>query len=80
MRRVADLLASGVKGMYVPPMDVFTTYLNAGEKDLALEWLSKSIDARDTNVYGAVRSPFTVDSLGYDRRFQKLLLRTGLPI
>jgi Tfp pilus assembly protein PilF len=80
MRRVADLLASGVKGTHVPAIDVFTTYLNAGEKDLALEWLSKSIDARDTNVYGAVRSPFTVDSLGNDPRFQKLVLRTGLPI
>ncbi|HUE85812.1 MAG TPA: protein kinase, partial [Vicinamibacterales bacterium] len=72
MRRVADLLASGVKGTYVPPIDVFTTYLNAGQKDLALEWLSKSIDARDPNVYGAVRSPFTIDRLGDDPRFQKL--------
>ena len=80
MRRVADLLASGVKGKFVPAIDVFTTSLNAGRKDLALEWLTKSIDARDPNVYGAVRSPFTIDSLGDDPRFQKLVLRTRLPI
>jgi hypothetical protein len=80
MRRVADWLASGVKGTYVPAMDIFTTYLNGGQKDLALEWLSKSIDARDPNVYGAVRDPFTVDSFGDDPRFRSLVLRTRLPI
>jgi eukaryotic-like serine/threonine-protein kinase len=79
MQQIADRLAAGLPGMYVSPIEVFSTYLYAGRKDLALEWLSKSIDARDPNVYGAVRDPFVIDSLGDDPRFQNILRRTGLP-
>jgi len=80
MRRVGDLLAAGVRETYVAPIDVFLPYLQAGQKDLALEWLSKAVEARDPNVYGAVRDPFTIDSLRDDSRFQSLLRRTRLPI
>jgi Tfp pilus assembly protein PilF len=80
MRRVADRLAAGVRGVYVAPIDVFLAYLHAGEKNLALEWLSKSVDARDPNVSGAVRDPFAKDSLGDDPRFQGIVRRTKLPI
>ena len=80
MRRVADLLAMGVSGSYVAPIDVFDAYLHAGQKDLALEWLSKVVGARDPNVYGPLRDPFTVDSFRDDPRFQDILRRTRLPI
>jgi eukaryotic-like serine/threonine-protein kinase len=80
MRGAGDFLAAGIDGVYVAPNDVFTAYLHAGQKDLALEWLSKSVDARDPNVYGAFRNPFAVDSFRGDRRFQDLVRRTGLPI
>jgi TolB-like protein/tetratricopeptide (TPR) repeat protein/predicted Ser/Thr protein kinase len=80
MRRVADLLATGVTGAYVAPIDVFSAYLHAGQKDAALEWLSKAVEAGDPNVYGPVRDPFTNDSLRDDPRFQDLLRRTRLPI
>ena len=79
MRRVADLLATGVSGTFVPPLDLFATYLNGGQKDVALQWLSKAVDARDPNVYGAVRDPFVVDSLRDDPRFQEILRRARLP-
>ena len=79
MRRVADRLAAGVSGVYVTPGDVFQPYLHAGQKDLALQWLSKAVDARDPNVYGAVRDPFVVDSLRDDPRFQEILRRVRLP-
>jgi TolB-like protein/tetratricopeptide (TPR) repeat protein len=79
MRRVADWLAAGATGTYVPAMDVFAVYLNAGEKDLALQWLAKAVDARDPNIYGAIRNPFANDSLGGDQRFRELVRRSGLP-
>ena len=80
MRSLASLLATGFTGAYVAPIDVFSTYLQAGQKDAALEWLAKAVEAGDPNVYGPVRDPFTNDSLGDDPRFQVLLRRTRLPI
>lgn len=79
MRRVADLLASGIRGVHVAPVDVHLAYLHAGEKDLALEWLLKAAETRDPQLYGAAASPFTNDSLGDDPRFQEFLQRVGLP-
>jgi hypothetical protein len=79
MQRIADHFAAGLPGVYVAPIEVFITYLHPGRKDRALEWLSKSIDARDPNVYGAVRDPFAIESLGDDPRFQNIVRRTGLP-
>jgi hypothetical protein len=64
----------------VSPLVVFSAYIEAGEKDLALDWLSKAVEARDPNVYGAVRNPLSVDSLGDDPHFRALVLRTGLPM
>jgi Tfp pilus assembly protein PilF len=80
MRRVADLLATGVSGTYVAPIDVYSAYLHAGQKDLALQWLSKAVDARDPNVYGAFLNPLASDTFRDDPRFQDLLRRTRLPI
>jgi TolB-like protein/tetratricopeptide (TPR) repeat protein/predicted Ser/Thr protein kinase len=80
MRRVGDRLAAGANGVYVAPIDIFLAYLHAGQKDLALEWLLKSVEARDPNVPGAVRDPFASDSLRDNPRFQDLLRRTRLPI
>jgi tetratricopeptide (TPR) repeat protein len=80
MRRAADVLATGVGGTYVAPIDVFIAYLHAGQRDLALQWLSRSVDTRDPNVYGAIRDPFAVDRLGDDPRFRELVRTTKLPI
>jgi hypothetical protein len=80
IRRVGDRLAVAVNGVYVAPIDVYIAYLYAGQKDLALEWLLKSVEARDPNVSGAVRDPFASDSFRDDPRFQNLLRRTRLPI
>lgn len=74
IRRVDDRLAVGVNGIYVVPIDVYIAYLYAGQKDLALEWLLKSVEARDPNVSGAVRDPFASDSFRDDSRFQDFWL------
>lgn len=79
MRRVADLLASGISGVHVAPVDVHLAYLHAGEKDLALEWLLKAAERGDPQVFGAARDPFTNDSLGDDPRYQEFLQRVRLP-
>ena len=42
--------------------------------------LRKAIDARDPNVSGAIRDPFTQDGLRNDPRFQDLVRRTRLPL
>lgn len=79
MRRVADLLAGGVGGVYVAPIDVYIPYLHAGEHDRALEWLAKAVEVRDLNVYGAFADPFAKRRLGDDPRFQALVRRARLP-
>jgi serine/threonine-protein kinase len=79
MRRAGEWLATETTGKYVPALDVFSTYLNAGQKDVALQWLSKAVDARDSNIYGAIRNPLTTDNLGDDPRFLDLVRRTKLP-
>jgi len=78
MRRVADLLAAGPRGVYVSPIDVFSAYLHAGDDGRALEWLSKSVEARDPNVAGATVDPLAIDRLGDDPRFRDLLRRARL--
>jgi hypothetical protein len=52
IRRVGDRLAVGVNGVYVAPIDVYIAYLYTGQKDVALEWLLKSVEAQDQNVSG----------------------------
>jgi tetratricopeptide (TPR) repeat protein len=79
MRSVADRLAAGLTGAYVAPVDVLIPYLHAGQKDLALEWLSRAVEARDPNLYGIVSDPFVADSLGGDPRFREIRRRTTLP-
>jgi tetratricopeptide (TPR) repeat protein len=78
MRRVGNLLASGRSGVHVAPIDVHIAYLHAGDKTLALEWLSKAVDGRDPQLYGVAADPFANDSLGRDPRFQEILRRAGL--
>jgi len=80
MRRVADLLAVGIGGTYVPPVDVFAAYMHAHQEDAALQWLAKAVDVRDPNLYGALRDPFVIDRVADDPRFREILRRTRLPI
>jgi hypothetical protein len=80
MRRAGDRLVAGGSGGYVAPIDIYLAYAHAGEKDRALEWLSKSVDARDPNVSGAIRDPLTIDTFRDDPRFNEILRRTRLPM
>jgi eukaryotic-like serine/threonine-protein kinase len=80
MRRAGDFLAAGASGTYVAPDGVFLAYVHAGQKDLARQWLSKTVDERSPNVFGAVRDPFVNDTLGDNPWFKEILRRTRLPM
>jgi tetratricopeptide (TPR) repeat protein len=54
------------------------TYVNAGDRDRALEWLERAYEERDSNM-PYIGLP-TWDSLRPDPRFQDLLRRVGLPV
>jgi TolB-like protein/Tfp pilus assembly protein PilF len=78
MRRAADVLAERSRKTYVCPTDVASLYIWAGEKDRALEWLEKGLEARDGNLpWVSVDSNFA--SLLSEPRFQALLRKMNLP-
>jgi TolB-like protein/Tfp pilus assembly protein PilF len=80
MRRVASRLAAGFDGVYVAPIDVMTAYLHAGDTELAFDWLVRSVDARDPNMFAISTEPLIRDKLGADPRFGALLRRVGLSL
>jgi len=52
-------------------------YLQAGDRDRALEWLQRASEVRDPNV-PYLRAP-EWDPVRSDPRFQNLMRRVGLP-
>jgi TolB-like protein/tRNA A-37 threonylcarbamoyl transferase component Bud32 len=77
MRRAAEALAARARVSYVSPFDLAMIYLDAGDKERALDWLERSFEMRDPNVpYTTV--PF-FDRLRREPRFQALARRLGLP-
>jgi TolB-like protein/predicted Ser/Thr protein kinase len=77
MRGAAEALAARARQSYVVPVDVADLYLEAGEREHALEWLEKGFEARDPNM-PYIGIP-TYDSLRSDPRFRDLLRRMKLP-
>ncbi len=65
------------KGKGNSPFYVAEIYANLGDKDKALEWLSKAIDERDDNLEWIKVHP-AFDDLRSDPRFQNLLRRINL--
>ena len=71
------LVARG-RTSFVGPVDAANVHVDAGEKQLALDWLEKSFDARDPSVpYLGIS--FYADRLRQEPRYQALLRRAGLP-
>jgi hypothetical protein len=79
-RAIADLLAEGYgkPGNYVPALNISNTYLDAGDYNMAIDWLEKAYEEYDPNMpYLGV--PF-YDPLRSDPRFQDLLRKMNLPV
>jgi len=76
MRLAGDALAARSRKIFTAPTDVATCYIQAGERDLALEWLEKGFEARDPNMPYIVTPDF--DSVKDDPRYRDLLRRMNL--
>jgi TolB-like protein/Tfp pilus assembly protein PilF len=65
-------------GRYVPLLRIDHIYIGLGENDLALEWLEKAYEERDSALIWIKVDP-VYDSLRDDPRFQDLLRRMNFP-
>jgi TolB-like protein/Tfp pilus assembly protein PilF len=79
MRRFADTLVALRSVRPVSPWQIAGSYLSAGEKNQALDWLERSFEERNPMMPYLSVYPF-VDPLRGDPRFQDLLRRMKLPI
>jgi TolB-like protein/DNA-binding winged helix-turn-helix (wHTH) protein len=65
------------KGEKIPALYVAATYINAGEKDRAFEWLEKSFVASEPHLI-FLRTDPRYDAIHADPRFDELSRRIGL--
>ncbi|MDQ3322889.1 MAG: protein kinase [Acidobacteriota bacterium] len=77
-RAKAGWLESLIERDYVYPTDLAKSYAALGEKDKAVEWLSKAAEARVPDVLSVGHSP-AFDSLRGDARFQAILKQMNFP-
>ena len=78
-RAIADVLAARYdKGEYTEAIGIAQRYLDAGDRDRALDWLDKAYETRDPGLAYIGRPHW--DSLRGDPRFEALLRRVGLPV
>ena len=64
------------KQKFVSALGPALIYVGLGEKDAALEWLKKAVDARDVNFL--ILAPPFREALRSDPRFTDLLRRMNL--
>ena len=78
MRAMADEMVERSKAGYVDPFKVSSTYAQAGEVNLAFEWLEKAVERGSPELlYVGLRPDF--DVLRGDPRYERLMQRFGLP-
>jgi len=79
-RAIADLMAEryGKPGNSVPALNISNTYLDAGEYDLAIDWLEKAYEEHDPSLPYLGLPEY--DPLRSDPRFQDLLRKMSLPV
>jgi len=78
-RGIADVLAARYeKGQYGSADGIALRYLDAGDKDRAIDWLYKAYEVHDSSL--AYLGLPRWDPLRSDPRFQALLRRIGLPL
>ena len=79
MRRAAETLAARSRTTFVPPLNVASLYIYAGDSDRALEWLEKGYEERSPDMPYVGVPPPDLDPLRSDPRFQDLLRRMNFP-
>ncbi len=77
MKRAAEALIVHFHKSYANPTDIACLFLEAGEKEKALDWLEKGYEVRDQSM-PYVGLPI-YDSVRGDPRFISLLRRMNLP-
>ena len=73
----ADTLASEYDTLYVNPSDIAVLYTFSGKKELALNWLEKGFEVRESNMPYLLWPVY--DSLHYEPRFQEIARKMNLP-
>ena len=77
MRALADEMAARSKVSYVDPFKISSTYAQAGEVNLAFEWLETAVEKGSLELlYVGMRPDF--DVLRSDPRYEILMQRFGL--
>ncbi|MGE5325622.1 MAG: protein kinase domain-containing protein [Deltaproteobacteria bacterium] len=77
MRRGAEALVALSRRSFVSPLDIANCYIEAGDKDKALDWIEKGFESRDPGMpYLGVP---LYDSLRSEPRFQALVKKMNLP-
>ncbi len=77
MGAVARELVARSKLAYIDPFGIASTFAQAGEADLAFEWLDKAVDQGSLElVYVNIRPEF--DPIRHDPRYKSLMQRLGL--
>jgi hypothetical protein len=77
MRAWAEIVARRAQDRYIPATRVAGLYAAAGEPDLAMDWLEKGFEARESQMVYLAVSP-RWDTLWDHPRFQDLLRRMNL--
>jgi TolB-like protein len=77
MRRGAEALVADSHKSFVSPFDIAGLYVEAGDKDKALDWLEKGLETRDPNMPYLGLPAF--DSLRSMPRFQAIVRKMNLP-
>jgi TolB-like protein len=79
MRRLGDTWATLRNVSYILPTDIANSYFLAGENSLALDWLERGFEERDSNMPYLSAYPM-YDPLRSYPRFQDLLRKMNLPV
>jgi len=76
-KKVVETMVNRASVDYVCPYEIGTTLVALGERDAALQWLQKSIDARaDCSTWMAADAK--LDPLRSDPRFREMVRSIGL--
>jgi hypothetical protein len=75
----ADLAASRFQAGRGNPVNVASSFAEAGERDQAFLWLEKSFNERTPQLLHIVADP-AFDDLREDPRYRDLIRRIGIPL
>jgi len=73
-RRLAELMEDRAARLEIVNVQVGLAYAAIGDRDKAMDWLTRSFEAREPGLRNFIRDP-AVKSLRGDPRYEDLLLR-----